>query len=165
MNTATGCGTLKVNKKFNSDIQDILKILDPMFAEVSYSLNEKDESAFDIDFIIDPEISYDSRDYEAVFNKVAKYIENGEVSFTLDNDYKGKYVFENGKWRELEGRIVYMDKDEETELVAQIVDIFYDYIEKKIEDPNGFTYPMTPDEDSNIREQLTSMMKNWEVFL
>ena len=81
-------------------------------------------------------------------NKLAPYLESGEVDMTGDDDAHWKYVFSKGGWAEYRGHVVYDDEvrprpnigeDKKLEFIGGIIEAVEQFLDEKgivIENPD-----------------------------
>lgn len=88
-------------------------------------------------------ISYDGNFHtgyvEEYLDKLSPYVESGDIEMSGEEDTYWKYVFNNGGWGEVFGRITYDDElnqpclkhEEKLEFLHDIIDVFENFLEDK----------------------------------
>lgn len=142
-----------VNLKNGVNIpEEILDSLENVFDHVD--LND----SF-IELSTDYEKYYEDGLYE-VLELLTPFIDGGELTYTGEDDYHWKIAFNNGRWNEYPGKIVYDDEPQSTsvvsetdrfEFIGQFIDIFEDFLdEKNVIIPN-------PERDENDEENQANI--------
>ena len=107
---------------------------------------------------------YDRYDEDPVYEfltKVAPYTTSGEIEYKGEDGNLWRFIFEDGEWKEEDGRIIYgsnfVSKEMRLEFIGQIIDIFDDIL-----DPDNPAF--TGKKFDEAQTQLEAMMKAWRVF-
>lgn len=110
--------------------QDVIEILEKDFTEVADSPDGGLWMTFEFDKYYDDEITES-------MNKLAPYVESGNVEFTGEDDCVWRFHFYDGKVRYEVGRTVFEPMDgaerhsERLELLGTLADIVEDWLESK----------------------------------
>ena len=126
---AHGCGTLKLkpNTEISEDLMDMLR-------------DAFDEVWVWSDGALEVEHSHDKYHEDVVaepLEKLAPFVESGDIEFTGEDDECWRFHFWHGRMREQNGRVVYEDSDKDwrhsdrMELLGCLVDAVEDWLESK----------------------------------
>lgn len=129
-------------------------------------------------------LSYDGNfheDYvEEYLNKLAPYVESGEIEMSGEEETHWKYVFKDGGWAEVAGHIMYDDElthalnlgnDRKLEFLHDIIDVFEGFLDDKgivIDNPDK----AQSEDPANIygcdygdlESEIECVLRRWEVL-
>ena len=162
---AYGCGYIKfaehgVPKKIDSIIE---KLSDAGFsAESDY---DKSGAFKGISLVYEFEKYYEDEIIDSLgyVNNVSR-IKEGSAEFTGEDDEHWRFLFENGKWNEENGKVVYGSSTDDKELAAnQIIEIFEGFLEQKGIQINKSEHPtlILGNDYGLLTREITGVMRNW----
>lgn len=131
---------------------------------------------------------YDGNYYEDYVNDylniIAKYVDHGEVEMQSEDDSYWKYVFKDGNWHEVSGRIAYEDEltkcseinrsnENKLSFLHDLIDVFENFLDDKgilLENPDkeqsgDGASNIYGDDYFDIESELECVLKNWEVIV
>ena len=175
---ANGWG--RIYLKPNGIPQNVIDQLDEM---QEFELHSRMDRNDEVEWTLCYDGNFHEDCVESYLNVIAEYVDHGDIEMQGEEDTYWKYVFKDGHWHEVSGRIAYEDEfikcseinrsnENKLSFLHDIIDVFENFLEDKgivIENPDK---EQSGDSASNIygcdymdlESEIECVMKNWEVI-